>query len=579
MELHGIGGSMIDTLKIVQVARGDKKADTVLKNCKILDVFNEAIIEGDIAITDGLIVGIGSYNGDNEIDIKGDYVIPGLIDAHVHIESSFLTPPQFSRLVVPKGTTTVIADPHEIGNVCGSMGIEYMINSSGDLPIDVFVMLPSCVPSTEYEHSGAILDAVALEKLKDKDRVIGLGEVMNYPGVVKGNKEVHDKIKLFSGGLIDGHSPNLSGKDLSAYIASGVKTDHECSNLKEMNERIQNGMYVLIREGSATRNLSTLVKGVTKENAHRIAFCTDDKQPEDIMKDGHINYNVNRSIELGLDPITAIKMATLNPATCYRLYNKGAVAPGFLADLVITKSLEFINPLQVYKAGQLVAENNCCLVEVPFYENEALTKTVNIKDVDHLDLSLLLTSDIVRVIKLVEDNIITEEVTRKVDLEQGYFKCNTKLDILKLAVIERHHQTGFVGLGLVEGYGLKTGAIGLTIAHDSHNVIVIGTNDEDMKLAAQTLEDCSGGIVIIDRGEVQGLLPLEIGGLMTNRTYESIVEYLHELTALARLYGVREVVEPFLTLAFLALPVIPELKLTDQGLFDVTRFEFVEINK
>ncbi|MDA3846139.1 MAG: adenine deaminase [Vallitaleaceae bacterium] len=570
---------MKNTLKIVQVARGDKKADIVLKNCKILDVFNEAIEIGDIAIVEGIIVGIGSYSGDIEVDIEGDYVIPGLIDAHVHIESSFLTPPQFAKLVVPRGTTTVIADPHEIANVCGSMGIEYMINSSKELPIDVYVMLPSCVPSTEYEHSGAVLSADALSKLKGKECVIGLGEMMNYPGVVKGNKDIHDKLQLFSDGMIDGHSPNLSGKDLNAYIASGVRTDHECSNLGEMAERIKKGMYVLIREGSATRNLSTLVKGVTKENAHRIAFCTDDKQPEDIMKDGHINYNVNRSIELGLDPITAIKMATLTPATCYRMYDRGAIAPGFIADLVVTKSLELIEPLKVYKKGELVAKDKTCLVEVPFYEDLALTKTVNIKDVSQLDLSLKLKSDIVRVIKLVEDNIITEEVTRKVDLEDGYFKCNTNLDILKLAVIERHHQTGFVGIGLVEGYGLRTGAIGLTIAHDSHNVIVIGTNDADMKLCAETLEDCSGGIVIIDRGEVQGVLPLEIGGLMTNRTCESIVEHLHELSALARLFGVREAVEPFLTLAFLALPVIPELKLTDQGLFDVTTFQVVDINK
>lgn len=569
---------MKDTIKIVQVARGDLQADFVLKNCKILDVFGEQIIEGDIAIVDDWIVGIGSYSGREERDIEGQYVIPGLIDGHVHIESSLLTPAQFSMLVVPKGTTTVIADPHEIANVCGAAGIRYMLESSEVLPIDVRIMLPSCVPSTDFEQAGAILKAVDLEDLMNLDRVLGLGEMMNYPGVVLGNLAVHDKLKLFDGQIIDGHSPNLSGKALNAYVAAGVITDHECTTVQEMEERLRLGMHVLIREGSATKNLSTLIKGVTDANDNRIAFCTDDKQPRDIMADGHINYNVNRAIELGIKPIKAIKMATINTAICYRLYDRGAIAPGYLADLIVTKELGLIEPVEVYKKGRLVAKNQECLATVHQVIDQSLENSVNIKDSSNLNLDLYLTSDIVRVIQLVKHNITTTEVPRKVDLENHLFKYNPKLDILKIAVIERHHQTGNKGIGLLEGYGLKRGAIALTIAHDSHNVIVIGTNDEDMKTAVKTLEDMGGGMVIIDQGNVIDTLRLEVAGLMTNQNADQVEEALNRLSEIAYEMGVDPDVEPFMTLAFMALPVIPELKLTDQGLFDVKAFEFVEVS-
>ncbi len=565
-------------IKEMIIARGDQKAELVLKNCQVVNVLNGQIEAGDIAIEKGRIVGVGEYEGHREIDLKNKYVCPGFIDGHVHIESSMLTPSQFSRLVMPKGTTTIIADPHEIANVCGLNGIEYMLKASEKVPLDIYIMLPSCVPSTEFEVAGAILLAKDLKKLKDHPRVIGLGEMMNYPGVIAGNAMVHEKIDMMSDRLIDGHAPGVTGKALNAYISAGVKTDHECTTKDEMLEKVGKGMYVHLREGSATRNLDALLKGVTPNNSRRLMFCTDDKQPIDIMNEGHIDHNVRRAIELGLSPITAIQMATLNVAECYSLKGKGAIAPGYEADLLILDNLEHVSVSQVYKKGVLVASDNQPLFEAPQIKDESVLNTVKLENTQAINLDLKIVTGIAKVIGLKERSIITDLVVRKVDTKDDLFIHNPKLDLLKLAVIERHQNTGNVGIGLVEGYGLRHGAVGLTIAHDSHNVIVIGDNDADMRLAIEELKRCDGGMTICRDGVVIETLRLEVGGLMTNAPLEEVIAKIKKMDRLALDSGVSTKIEPFLTLAFLALPVIPELKLTDQGLFDVTQFAFVEID-
>ncbi|MDF1616068.1 adenine deaminase [Petrocella sp. FN5] len=565
-------------IKEMIIARGDQKAELVLKNCQVVNVLNGQIETGDIAIEKGRIVGVGEYEGIKEIDLNHKYVCPGFIDGHVHIESSMLTPSQFSRLVMPKGTTSIIADPHEIANVCGLNGIEYMLKASEKVPLDIYIMLPSCVPSTEFEVAGAVLLAKDLKKLKDHPRVIGLGEMMNYPGVIAGNSMVHEKIDMMSDRLIDGHAPEVTGKALNAYISAGVKTDHECTTKEEMLEKVGKGMYVHLREGSATRNLDELLKGVTPSNSRRLMFCSDDKQPIDIMNEGHMDHNVRRAIELGLSPITAIQMATLNIAECYSLKGKGAIAPGYEADLLILDNLEKVSIRQVYKKGILVATDHQPLFEAPQIEDESVLKTVKLENIRAINLDLKIPTGIAKVIGLRERSIITDLVIRKVDTKNDLFIHNPKLDLLKLAVIERHKNSGNVGIGLVEGYGLKHGAVALTIAHDSHNVIVIGDNDADMRLAIEELKRCDGGMTICRDGVVIETLRLEVGGLMTNAPLEEVIAKIEKMDRLALDSGVSTKIEPFLTLAFLALPVIPELKLTDQGLFDVTQFAFVKID-
>lgn len=567
----------MNTIQLAKVARGDKKADIVLKNCSIVNVFSHMIEKNDIAIVDGIIAGIGEYQGRKEIDLNGSIVCPGFIDGHVHIESSMLTPPQFAKSVLPKGTTTVIADPHEIANVCGIKGIEFMLDSSEKLPLDVFIMLPSCVPSTEYENSGALLTAQDLAPLMSRDRVLGLGEMMNYPGVIEGVKKVHEKLEIAKGRRIDGHAPDVKGRELNAYIAAGVKTDHECTKVEEMTEKLSRGMYVIIREGSATRNLEILIAGVNKDNLRRVLFCTDDKHPKNIKNEGHINYNVKMAINYGIDPIDAIIMATLNTAECYGLSDRGAIAPGYIADLLVLDNLTNITVDKVFKKGKLVAENDEAKFGARMVADERVLNTVVLNDKMDINLDLRLKSDVVKVIQIVEDNVITKKVIRKVDTVDGYYKNNAKLDILKMAVIERHKKTGNIGIGLVEGYGLKNGAIALTIAHDSHNIIVIGDNDRDMHKAIEELRRCDGGMTICSGGKVLGTLTLEVGGLMTDSPIDEVESKIDDMVKTAMDLGVNKGLEPFMTLSFLALPVIPDLKLTDRGLFDVSSFGFTSI--
>lgn len=578
-------GSAVDrtALKVriknrIDVASGRVKADLVLKNARIVSVFTEEILEGDVAIVGGEIAGIGQYEGVEEIDLEGRYVAPGLIDGHVHIESSMVTPAQFAKTILPRGTTAIIADPHEIANVCGLGGIQYILDNSEVLPLDVFVMLPSCVPSTSFENAGAKLLADDLETFMDHPRVLGLGEMMDYPAVESASPEAIDKLAVADGKLIDGHGPVIKDKGLNAYVAGGIRTEHECTTVEEMIDRLRLGLYIQIREGSAARNLAELVAGVNKDNVRRIFFCTDDRHPGDILVEGHIDNNVRLAISRGLAPITAIKMATLNAAEAYRLYNRGAVAPGYLADLIVFDDLKAFNIEMVFKGGRLVAEHGKALFEVSEIASEAVVNTVNFKPVTADDLRIAMSSDFARVIRLLPHSLVTESAVRKVVTEDGYFKYDDRLDILKLLVIERHHATGNIGKGLVEGFGLKNGAIATTIAHDSHNLIVIGDTNENLLAAIEEIQRIGGGIAMVKAGEVVASMPLPIGGLMSDEPIELVDQKLKDLLEVGYSLGVKRVYDPVMTLAFLALPVIPEIKLTDVGLFDVTKFEFVSLS-
>lgn len=569
--------------RFISIARGEEKAQLVLKNTNIINVFTNEIINGDVAIEDGLIIAIGEYSGVDEIDMEGRYLAPGFIDGHVHIESSKVTPGQFAKAIVPRGVTTIVADPHEIANVKGVEGILYMIEESKELPLDVHIMLPSCIPATLFENAGAVLEAKDLEELIDREEVLGLGEMMDYVGVINRDEKVLDKIKMAKnyGRIIDGHGPMISGRELNAYAAAGIKTEHECSTVKEMIERLRLGMYIHIREGSAARNLKELIKAVNKDNLRRIMFCTDDREPSDLLTNGSIDNNIRLAIRAGIDPIDAIKMASLNAAEAYGFKDKGAIAPLYKADLVVIDNLEDFNILKVFKDGKLVAEGHKPLFEVPIRNNKRMKNTVNIKKVKEDDLLLLLKGENVNVIKLVPHSIITEKAVRKVgsdiEVENGRFIRGN--DILKAAVIERHKASGNIGLGLVEGFGLKNGAIASTVAHDSHNLIVIGDNDKDMILAIEELEKIGGGVVLASKGNIIGTLPLEIAGLMSDRELSQIQDNMEKMLNIA--YNVLKVnkdIEPFMTLSFIALPVIPKIKLTDMGLFSVEEFKFIELS-
>ncbi len=566
----------------ILTASGKKKADVVFKNAKIVDVFSHKIIEGSFAVDNGRVAGIGAYEGVLEVDLDGRYVIPGLIDSHVHIESSHVLPGNYARAVVPHGTTTVIADPHEIANVLGEEGVRLMIDASKGIPLNVFFMIPSCVPATSFENSGAKLTAGIIDSLMEEDTVLGLGEVMDFPALITAEPAMLDKLHtaLKRHKLIDGHGPMLVGRNLNAYAAAGVRTDHECSTVDEMDERLKNGMYVLLREGSAARNLEALLGGVTPENSRRCAFCTDDRQPEDLLELGHIDNHLRIAVRRGIDPITAVQMATINSAECYRLEDIGAIAPGYYADFAVVEDLKNFNVVSTYYRGKQVAAEGKALFPQKSFVVENSGKSVHVKDFTADDLKLKLTSDIARVMRLRSRSLFTEMVQRKVHQdEEGFFQYHRELDICKLAVIERHHATGNIGLGLVENYKLGGGAVASTIAHDSHNIIVIGDNDEDMYAAAQELIRVGGGITLCSENRILKTLKLPIAGLMSDRSLEEVYGSLREMHEIAfeKLHINRDL-DPFMTLSFLALPVIPEIKLTDMGLFDVTKFAFTDIS-
>ncbi len=565
----------------IDMASGRKKAEIVLKNCKVVNVFSHEIIETDIAIGYGKIVGLGNYDGETEIDIEGKYVSPGFIDGHTHIESSMVSPVQFARAIIPRGTTTIIADPHEIANVCGIKGIEYILDETQNIPLNVFLMLPSCVPATPYENSGANLSADDLKQLIDNPRVLGLGELMNYPGVINGEEDVINKINLCNeyGKIIDGHGPEILGKELNAYVLPGIKTEHECSSVEEMLERIRLGMYISIRQGSAAKNLLPLLKGITNENMRRCTFCTDDRHPEDLLNEGHIDNSIRIAIKNGIDPISAIIMATLNVAECYNLKNIGAIAPGYIADLVVVDNLEEFNITKVFKDGKIVSENQKNMFEIKENNRYDVKDTVHIKAIKKEDLNIYMKTENANVISLIDHSLLTKKVVRSVNVEDGLFKSNKDDDVLKIAVVERHNATGNIGLGLVERFGLKGGAIASTVAHDSHNIVVIGDNDEDMLMAINEVTRVGGGITICSNSKVLKTLELPLAGLMSDLSIEKVDEILAEMLGIAyEKLNVNKNIEPFMTLAFLALPVIPEIKITDKGLFDVSRFDFIKIN-
>ena len=565
---------------IINVARGLEKADLVIKNANIVNVLSEEIHKGDIAICDGVIAGIGeNYSGEKEIDINGAYVTPSFIDGHVHLESTMMLPKEFAKTVLPAGTTTVIIDPHEISNVLGLHGISFMHEAVKDLPMNVYTMLPSCVPATPFETSGFDLNSYDLSLLIDKPWVLGIAEMMNFPGVLNLDKNVMAKLELAKsrGKRIDGHAPYLSGKDLCGYIASGVKSDHECTTPEEAIEKLRLGVYVMIREGTAAKDLDALIPVLKTSNTRKCIFVTDDRHPADLKE--HINGMVRRAVEAGVDPIKAVQVASLNTAEYFGLKDLGAIAPGYKADLLVLPDLKTFKPDIVLKDGQVVAQDGKLAVEIPENDAIATRNSVNVRWITMDDFKIPTEGDgfkQVRALEVIPHQLITKSVMSDIKVVDGNAVSNVDTDTLKICVIERHRATGNIGKGFVKGFNLKCGAIASTVAHDSHNMIVIGTNDFDMYTAAVALIKCQGGKVVVKDGEIISQLPLPIAGLMSDKEFDFVVEKCDELNKAAHSIGCK-LEDPFMTMGFLSLPVIPELKITDKGVFDTNKFDFVDI--
>ena len=566
---------------LIDVAAGREPADLVIKNCMVVNVFTGRIVPGDIAVCGDRIAGIGSYEGRQTVDARGKYAAPGFIDSHIHIESCYVTPEEISRLLVPHGAATIIADPHEIVNVCGIPGLDYMMEAAKDAALDIKYMLPSCVPSTSFEHAGAIVDAAQMEEPIRRDNILGLGEFMDYPGVISASDSVLEKLLVAkkAGKLIDGHAPSVAGLELNAYAAAGIQGDHECSTVEEMNDRLERGMYVLMRQGSACHNLRTLVKGVTPENSRRCLLCSDDRQPKTIFSEGHMDNHLRICVEEGLDPVTAIRMATLNAAECFRLHDRGALAPGYRADIVLLDDLRDFRVRKVWLGGTLCAEDGRYLPQVHRHDAAAVRGSIRVKDFSAEKFKMHLTSNKVNVIGILPGGVVTKKDTAEIRLDaDGEFVWQPEQDIVKVAVLERHHYTGNVACGFLKGYGIQAGAVALSVAHDSHNIIVCGVSDQEMESAVLALEKQQGGIVLVKDGQVIASMPLPIAGLMSDQSGEWVEQKLTEIheKAFSQL-GIQTGVEPVMTLCFMSLPVIPEMKLTDMGLFDVTEFHFIPV--
>ncbi len=547
----------------------NRNAALVIKNAKIVNVFTEEIIEADVAMRDGIIIGVGSYSGRVEIDAKGGYLCPGLIDGHVHIESSMAHPSRFANVILEKGTTSIIADPHEIANVCGSDGIQYMLDQTEWLPLSVFIMVPSCVPATAFETSGAKLTARDLEAFIDHPRVLGLGEVMDYVATVEGDGEMLDKLHLFRHHPIDGHAPTLTGDALNAYCVAGPHTDHECITYAEVLEKLRNGLRIHLRLGSANRNVEEIMKQIADNHlpTRRMSFCTDDKHLADIREEGHINYIVRRAVANGIPPIKAIQMATINTANTYGIRHYGAVAPGYRADLVLFDNLTDFNPQFVITDGKVFEPS----VDTHIKPDPKIYNSVHLAP-RKPDILKLPVSGKANIIRLIPKELVTALDVEEVYTEDGNFV--PKNGLLKLAVLERHHASGRVGLGILRGFDIKNGAIATTVGHDSHNLVVVGDNDADMLAAVDALEECGGGYVVVSKGEILAKLVLSVAGLMSDAPLESILKHQRELLAAAQQLGIHTDSDPFITLSFIALPVIPDVRLTDMGLFDVKHMEF-----
>jgi adenine deaminase len=561
----------------IAAARGQDRADLLLTNLHLVNVFTGEIYPTEIAIQGDRVVGTGpGYSAAQTVDLGGRYVAPGLIDAHVHIESSMCTPPSFAHAALAHGVTSVIADLHEIANVHGLAGIRYMLDSAQDSPLSMFVMAPSCVPATQMETAGASLSAADLQTLFDYPVVLGLAEMMNFPGVVSGDPGVLEKITAFSGRVLDGHCPGLTGLELNAYLAAGIGSDHECTTVEEACEKIQKGMVIFIREATNAHNLHTLLPLVTPENSRRLCWCTDDRHPADLLDEGSIDHAIRLAIAGGVDPVTAIRLGTLNTAEYFRLHDRGAVAPGRRADLFVFADLHAPRAEQVYSGGKLVAQNGVLQVEIAPPRPVSLPRTVNIKwDSVHFDIPARGTR--VHVIGSIPGQVVTEDRVENAKIENGFAVADPARDILKIAVIERHHATGSIGKGFIQGIGLKRGAIAGTVAHDHHNLIVIGADDASMMAAARAVEHMGGGLVAADGARVLAQLPLPIGGLMSDQPIQMVRAGLDHLLDAARHELGSTLHDPFMAASFMALEVIPSLKLTDKGLVDVHRFELIDL--
>ena len=567
--------------EFIDVAMKRKKADLVLKNGRIIDVFSRSIIEEDLAIHEGVIVGFGDYDGVEEIDLQGEFVTPGLIDGHIHIESSYLTPEELGSLLVNFGTTTIVADPHEIVNVKGLDGLNYMIEASKNTELDIKYVLPSCVPATPFENAGAIVNADDMHEHMKMEDIIGLGEFMNFPGVIYGDEECLKKINLAkkNNKIIDGHCPGLRGLELNAYIGAGITTDHECMTEEEMKEKISKGMYIQLRHGSACHDLERLIEVVDEKNYQRCMFCSDDRQPETILKDGHIDNHLRIAVKHGIDPIMAIQIATINAASCYGFNELGAIAPGRRADLAVFEDLKDFKNTMTFIEGKKVSENGKHLSKVKKANMEKVINSFNVKNfsIDRLKLNLKIEK--ANVIEIIPGGVVTKSIVEEIEVdEKGDFLYNPNRDIVKIAVVERHNGTGNVAVGLLKGYGIKSGAVAISIAHDSHNIIVSGTNNEDMAAAVEELTNQGGGVVLVKNGKVIGRMELVIGGIMSDKSIEEVNEKLKEIHNIAiEELKVNSNIDPIMTLCFMSLPVIPELKITDEGLFDVNKFDFIEL--
>lgn len=566
----------MDLARRIEVALGKQPVDLLLKNGSLVNVFAGCIHPASVAIHEGLVVGFGDYEAVRTVDLGGRYIAPGFIDGHLHLESSMLSIPEFARNVVPLGTTTVVADPHEIGNVLGLPGIRYMLDSSEGLPLRVFIMFPSCVPTTPFETSGASLSHKDMEQFRDHERVLGLAEMMNYPGVLFADPEVLAKIEVFKNKALDGHAPGLSGKELCAYIAAGIGSDHECTSLEEAREKLRTGMRIMIREGSAAKNLDALLPLLNDHDSRNCFFVTDDLEPSDILEKGHINRLVRMAVNKGIAPVKAIQMATINPATYFGLKGLGAVLPGYQADLLILEDLKEIKVAQVYRSGRLVAEGGKWMAPTEQRGLTSLPKSVNVDWNKVTDLSIPARGETVKIIQAIPGQIVTKKVVEQAPVSDGRVVADPARDILKMAVIERHRGTGAFAVALIRGFGLKRGAIAGTVAHDSHNIIVVGTNDADMLEAAREAAGMGGGLTAVDNGQVLARLPLPIAGLMSGMNIEKVRDDLESVVRAAHELGCT-LENPFATLSFMALTPIPELKLTDQGLFDSLNFKFVSL--
>lgn len=556
--------------RIIAVAAGREKADLVLKNAKYLNVFSNEFLCGDIAVANGLIAGVGKYDGKTEIDVSGKLVLPGFIDAHIHLESSMVTPAEFAKTVVAHGTTTVITDPHEITNVMGIDGVEYMIQASQNLPIDVHFMMPSCVPATEIDESGAELDCKDIDLYLDNKKVLGLAEMMNYVGVINGDKNVLSKIVTSQAHhkKIDGHAPELSGNDLNAYIAAGVYSDHECSTFENALEKLRKGQFIMIREGTAAHNLKALMPLLTQQYYSRCMFATDDKHPSDLLYGGHIDYIVKQALKNGADPIVALKTATHHAARYFLLNNKGAIASGYLADIVVVNNLEDFNVETVFKCGKLVFDGEVKDFSAPTVDEKLAEKCFDTFHLNSVTPSSFKVDGKLGLIGLVGGELLTRNLgtADKIDVEN---------DILKIACIERHKGTNHIGVGYVKGYSLKSGAVATSVAHDSHNIITVGCNDDDIAVAVNAIKDSKGGIAVVENGKIKALLELPIAGLMSDEPLTTVNEKLENAKSSAYELGADKSIDPFMTLSFLSLPVIPSLRITTKGVFDAENWKML----